>query len=170
MTKVNRFLAVCFAIALSTQVSQAQSQPFNDRRTSARASLAGSPKLYDGTYTATNVSGICGEVPAMMNFSGVASFIIEYPRDARATDQIQSISFSSAKLVGKATTTSEFLLNITVLRSNGGRPPAYVLNTKSNPKVTGTATLLRNKNRSVTLNVRGKDEMGVTLQMSVTCI
>ena len=169
MTSTHRSFTIFLAIALSTEALQAQAQPFNDRRTSARATIAGSRNLYDGTFTATNVSSICGEVPAMMNFSGVASFIIEYPRDARATDQIQSISFGSTKLVGKTTTTSEFLLNIIVLAKNGGRPPAYVLHTKSNPKVTGTATLVRNKNRSVTLNVRGRDEMGVTLQLSVTC-
>jgi hypothetical protein len=165
-----RILAATLGIALSTQGLHAQAQPFNNRKTSAKATIAGSHGTYDGTFVASNVSNICGEVPAMMNFSGQASFIVEYPRDPRDADQIQSISFGSTKLTGKATTASAFLLNISVLAKNGGRPYAYVLNTQDNPKVCGVATLIRNMDRSVVLSVRGKNEAGETIQLSITCI
>ena len=167
----NKCLVSILMIALTATTMHAQAkQPYNDRRASARATIAGSHGTYDGTFTASNVASVCGEVPADRNFSGLASFIIEYPRDPRDADQIQSISFGSTKLVGKTTSTTQFLLNIAVLAKNGGRPYAYVLNTPDNPRVTGAASLLRNKDKSVTLNIRGKNEAGETILMSVTCM
>lgn len=166
----SRIVTVILALAVSSTALQAQTQPWNNRKMSVTATISGSRGLYDGTFTASNVSNTCGEVGAMYNFSGQASFIVEYPRDPRETDQVQSISFGSTKLVGKATSTSSFLLNITVLAKNGGRPYPYVLNTQDNPKVTGLATLLRNKNKSVTLTVRGKNEAKESIVLTITCI
>lgn len=167
--RASRITIAILGIALSAHALSAQSQPFNNRKTSARATIAGSRDLYDGTFVASNVSNTCGEVPAMMNFSGQASFIVEYPRDPQDSDQIQSISFGSTKLVGKVTSTTSFLLNISVLAKNGGRPYPYVLNTQDNDKVTGIATLTKNKNRSITLTIRGKNEAGETIVLTITC-
>ena len=164
-----RIIAVASGIGLLTQPLHSQSQPYNNRPTSAKATITGSHGTYDGTFVASNVANICGEVPAMMNFSGQASFIVEYPRDPRDTDQIQSISFGSTKLTGKATSASSFLLNIHVIAKNGGRPYAYVLNTQDNPTVSGVATLVRNKDKSVVLNVRGTNEARETIQLTITC-
>lgn len=163
------FVVTSIALILSAHPLQAQGQPFNNRKTSAKAIIVGSHNLYDGTFVASNVSNTCGEVPAMMNFSGQASFSVEYPRDPRDSDQIQSISFGSTRLVGKTTSTSSFLLNISVLAKNGGRPYPYVLNTQDNPKVSGVATLMRNKDKSVTLNVHGTNEAKETITLTITC-
>jgi len=157
-------------ILVSSAVNAQTKQPYNDRKASAKATIAGSHGTYDGTFVASNIASVCGEVPADRNFSGVASFIVEYPRDVRDNDQIQSIAFGSSKLAGKATSTTDFLLNIAVIAKDGGRPYAYVLNTSGNPRATGAASLTKNKDRSVTLNIRGKNDAGETIQMSVTCM
>jgi hypothetical protein len=97
--------------------------------------------------------------------------VIEYPSDAKATDQIQSIAFGSTQLVGKVTTSYKFRLNVHVLAKNGGRPSAYVLNTdEGSANTSGTATLVKNKDKSLTLTVKGKNVMGETIQLSVTCM
>lgn len=162
-------VSLALSLAVSSNVVHAQS--INNRKTSARATIAGSRNLYDGTFVATGVSSICGETPKEMSFNGTATFMIEYPSDAKATDQIQSISFGSNKLVEGVTKASLFTLNVGVLAKNGGRPYAYVLNTDPvTAKNTGTATLRKNKGGSVTLSVVGKNDMGQAIQLTVTCM
>lgn len=161
-------LAVSVGLACSWQSVNAQS--VNDRKTSARATITGSPQLYDGAYSTTGTSSVCGELPKEMNFSGEASFIIEFPRDGTGDEQIRSIAFGSNKLVGSVTTASVFSLNVNVTTASGGKPAAYVLNTDSGkPKNTGTATL-KKKGAATTLNVKGTNDMGETIDLTVVCM
>ena len=168
--QISRIVAVALVFAVTSTALPAQTQPWNNRKMSVTATISGSRGLYDGTFTASNVANTCGEVGAMYNFSGQASFIIEYPRDPQETDQVQSVGFGSTKLVGKATSTPSFLLNISVLAKNGGRPYPYALNTQDNPNVKGLATLVRNKNKSVTLTVRGTNEARESIVLMITCM
>jgi len=163
-------IVAALTLVLSARAAHGQAQPWNDRKMTVTATISGSRDLYDGTFTASNVANTCGEVGAFYNFSGQASFIIEYPRDPRDGDQVQSVAFSSTKLVGKVTSTASFLLNVSVLAKNGGRPYPYALNTQDNPKIKGLATLVRNKNKSVTLTVRGTNEAGQSIVLLITCM
>jgi hypothetical protein len=143
-------------------------QGIYQRPTTAQASITGSPKLRDGNFTATGISSICGEVPMMSSMTGTAVFNVEFPNDT-PRGSITSISFGSKELVGGKTRSTKFLLNVSVVTANGGRPPAYVLHTE-NPKPgnTGVATLTK-KGRAVTLKVTGREDMGETISLTVTC-
>jgi len=56
-----------------------------------------------------------------------------------------------------------------VVTANGGRPPNYVLNTDSGQaRNAGTATLT-NTNGGTTLKVTGQNDMGETIDLTVTC-
>lgn len=113
---------------------------------------------------------VCGELPKELNFSGEASFIVEFPRDGTGNEQIRSIAFGSNQLVGGVDTASVFRLNVSVTTAAGGKPAAYVLNTDSGkPKDTGTATLTK-KGAVTTLNVRGQNDMGETIALTVVCM
>ncbi len=158
------------AALLTVPLQSALSQSVNMRKTVARALIAGSHKLYDGDFSVTGKSSVCGELPKEMNFAGVASFIVEFPSDALPSAGIQSIAFSSTKLVGKATTAAIFRLSVSVAGPKIGRPYAYVLNTDDGkPKNTGVATLTRNKGGSLTLKVKGQNDMAQTIDLTVTC-
>jgi hypothetical protein len=148
--------------------SAAQSPSINDRKTTARATITGSPKLRDGSFTASGVSGICGVVPKEASLTGEANFVIEFPNDA-PTGTITSISFGSKQLVGGVTKATAFRLNVGVRTADGGRPPAYVLNTDApNGKASGIATLAEEKGVT-TLGVTGQDAMGESISLTVTC-
>lgn len=157
-------------LAFTASSLPAQTQPFNDRKASARATIVGSRRLYDGTFAASGVAQVCGEMPAMMSMTGTATFVIEYPLDAKDTDQIQSISFGSSQLVGSVRKTSSFRFSIAVRLPNGSRPYAYVLNTDP-PGTTnsGTATLVKNKGGGLTLTVAGTNDRKETVKFSMTC-
>ena len=157
-------------LAFTASSLPAQTQPFNDRKASARATIVGSRRLYDGSFVASGVAQVCGEMPAMMSMSGTANFVVEYPLDAKDTDQIQSVSFGSTKLVGSVRKTSSFRFSIAVRLPNGSRPYAYVLNTDP-PGTTnsGTATLVKNKGGSLTLTVAGTNDRKESVQFSMTC-
>lgn len=162
---------VMIAAALFISSQSVVAQSVNMRKTIARAMIAGSHNRYDGNFNAGGISSVCGELPKEMNFSGLASFIVEFPSDALpATAGIQSIAFSSNQLVGKVTRASVFRLNVAVRTAKGARPPAYVLNTDDRkPKNTGTAILTRNKGGGVTLRVTGQNDMGETIDITITC-
>jgi hypothetical protein len=144
-----------------------QSRPIHDRPTVAKVRIAGSPKLRDGSFELTGTSGVCGEIPKETSLTGQAVFVVEFPNDGRPNDPITSISFGSHQLVGGATKTSVFRLNVTVRTSNGGRPPAYVLTTDT-PNNIGQATLTTTGN-TITLKVTGQEVMGETIDLEVTC-
>jgi hypothetical protein len=147
-----------------------QTPSINQRPTVARVRIAGSPKLRDGSYALTGTSGVCGEIPKEASLTGQATFVVEFPNDGSPNDPINAISFGSSQLVGGVTKASVFRLQVNVRTANGGRPPAYVLNTDSpNPKNRGEATLTV-KGTTVTLRVTGQEVMGETIDLEVTCM
>ena len=168
MTSHSKRCAVAFTLIMATAPQLIEAQGIYQRKTSAQAQITGSPKLRDGTFGATGVSGICGEIPKESSMTGTATFVIEFPNDV-PTGTVTSVSFGSKQLVGGVTKTSKFMLNVSVKTANGGRPPAYVLDTET-PKRghNGTATLTK-KGRSVTLSVTGSEDMGENITLKVTC-
>jgi hypothetical protein len=124
-------------------------------------------RVYAGTFHTIAPSRVCGELPAELNFAGVASFVVEFP-DADNTE-ITNVTFGSTSLVGGTTTTGSFRLDVGVKAKDGGRPPNYVLNTDPpNPGVTGTATRTSSAGTD-TLKVTGRNEMGETIEMTLVC-
>ena len=158
------------AISLMVVSSSVDAQGINQRKTTAQATIAGSHNLYDGSFAATGISSICGEIPKFQSLTGTAVYVIEFPYDPLPNATIQSIAFGSSKLVGGVTKTTVFRLSIAVVTANGGRPYAYVLNTDPvTPKNTGTATLTK-KGKVATLAVRGQNERGETIRLTVSCM
>ena len=99
----------------------------------------------------------------------LAVFVVEFPYDGTGNEPINSISFGSKELVGGVTKSTVFRMNVNVLTAKGGKPPAYVLNTDPpSPKNVGTATLTR-KGNETTLRVVGQNDMGETIDLTVTC-
>lgn len=159
---------VLFLTLILAAASPAQAQSINQKKTSARAIIAGSHGTYDGTFASTGTSSICGEIPKEV--MGVATFAVEFPTDEAENAQIQSIAFGSKELVGKTTTAAVFRLNVSVLAANGGRPYAYALNTDgSDPNSSGTATLTKDKG-ALTVKVSGKNGMGETIDLTIVCM
>lgn len=156
------------SLAAAIASSAAQSPSINDRRTTATATISGSPKRRDGSFTASGVSGVCGVVPKEQSLTGEAVFVIEFPNDA-PTGTITSIAFGSKALVGGVTRSTAFRLDVGVRTGNGGRPPNYVLNTDPpTAKVSGVATLTETKGVT-TLHVTGTEVMGETIDLTVVC-
>jgi hypothetical protein len=161
-------LVLPLALALEGRWQSAQAQSINQRQTIAEARIAGSRGLYDGSFAATGTSSVCGEIPKEASMTGVATFVVEFPSDA-LNEPLQSIAFGSNDLVGGVTKASVFRLMVHVKTARGGTPPGYVLNTDSgNPKNVGTATLT-NKGGVTTLKVVGQNDMGETIDLTVTC-
>ena len=165
---MNPRLVVLAACLVAGGVSAAQTPSIYGRKTTARAQITGSPKLRDGAFTASGVSGICGVIPKESSMTGEATFVIEFPNDV-PTGTVTSVAFGSKELVGGVTKSTRFRLSVGVLTANGGRPPAYVLNTDApNAKVSGIAILSEAKGVT-TLNVTGAEVMGETITLSVIC-
>ena len=162
-------LLTLLALAFCTQA--AHSQGIYQRKTTVKATIAGSHNIYDGSFTGSGVSSICGEIPKMSSMTGVDTFVIEYPNDDPKNAGSQSVSLCSKQLVGKATTARLFTLNVAVRLPNGSKPYAYVLNTDPPRKGnSGVATIARSKN-SVTVRVKGSNERGgETIDFSITCM
>ena len=156
--------------ACAAGLSWAQSPSIYKRDTAAQAQISGSHKRYDGSFALTAKSSICGEIPKEASLTGTAVFVVEFVYDGTADAPITSISFGSKELVGGVTTSTVFRLNVNVVTAQGGRPPAYVLNTDPpSPKNVGTATLTR-KGNETTLRVVGQNDMGETITLTVTCL
>jgi hypothetical protein len=153
-------------VALAGGWESVQAQSINQRPTTAQALIAGSRGLYDGSFAATDTSSVCGEIPKEV--MGIATFVVEFPSNA-ITAPLQSIAFGSNELVGGVTKGTVFRLNVHVKTAQGGTPPAYVLNTDDGkPKNVGTATLTK-KGGVTTLKVVGQNDMGETIDLSVSC-
>ena len=167
-----RTLAIAAAIVTAAALVPADrslAQSINQRKTTVDATIAGSRKLYDGKFAATGTSSICGEIPKESSMTGTASFVIEYPSDDPVNAPVQSIAFGSTQLVGAVRTATLFRLSIAVRTADGGKPHAYVLNTDPpGAKTSGTATLSKVKNQ-LTLKVRGQNEMGETIDLTIVC-
>ena len=95
------------------------------RPTQITATLGNSPRRYNGTYTASQVSRVCGEIDPAVSF-GPRAFIVEFPLDYDGVSNITDLRFTSKALVGPVKETGSFHVSINVKTSNGGTPPAYV--------------------------------------------
>ena len=163
-----RLVIVAALLAAGAVSAAAQSPSINGRNTTSRAQITGSPKLRDGSFTASGVSGVCGVIPKEASLTGEAAFVIEFPNDT-PTGTITSVSFGSKELVGGVTKSTRFRLSVAVLTAKGGRPPSYVLNTDSpNAKTSGIAILSEAKGIT-TLRVTGQEVMGETSDLIVVC-
>jgi len=169
-TRTLAIAAAFVTVAALVPIDRSPAQSINQRKTTVDATIAGSHNLYDGKFVATGTSRVCGEIPKESSMTGTASFVIEYPYDDPVNAPVQSIAFGSTELVGTARKATLFRLSVHVRTANGGKPHAYVLNTDppGNPKTNGVATLSKVKNQ-LTLNVRGKNEMGETIDLTVVC-
>lgn len=173
---VTRFLARSIVAALlgaagvlwvATNDASAQ-QSLMQRPTDVRATLDNSPKLYNGAYTSSGVARMCGETDPLQSFTGQRIFVAEFPLDYN-NGSIFDLRFSSKTLVGSVRETGSFFVSITVKAANGGRPPAYVVDTeRPAPKNSGSASLIV-KNGVATLHVTASDALAQTLDLTVTC-
>ena len=168
-----RILATAAAIitlATLVPVDRAPAQSINQRKTRVDATIVGSNKLYDGVFSSTGVSSVCGEIPKESSMTGTATFVVEYPNDDPGNAQVQSVAFGSNELVGTTRKTLSFRLNVHVRTPDGGKPNAYVLNTDTPaPKTSGVATLTKQGNQ-LTLKVSGQNEMGEKITLTVICL
>jgi hypothetical protein len=165
---MNPRLVIVTAFLAAGAVSSAQSPSINGRTTTVKAQITGSPKLRDGSFNASGVSGVCGVIPKEASPTGEAIFVIEFPNDA-PTGTVTSIAFGSKQLVGGVTRSTVFRLSVAVLTAKGGRPPSYVLNIDSaGAKASGTAILSEAKGVT-TLRVTGQEVMGETIDLTVVC-
>lgn len=167
--RIGQFGLALALAACAAGLTWAQSLSIYQRETVAQALIAGSHGRYDGSYALTAKSSICGEIPKEASLTGTAVFVVEFPFDGTGNEPINSISFGSKELVGGVTKSTVFRMNVNVLTAKGGKPPAYVLNTDPpSPKNVGTATLTR-KGNETTLRVVGQNDMGETIDLTVTC-
>lgn len=170
----NRLIQICLTVVLTVAVAPAwqpvHAQSIYQRHTVARAIIAGSHKLYDGTFNGSGASSICGMIPKEASMTGTDVFIIEYPYDLPGDSPIQSISFGSKQLVGKVKKATMFTLNVAVRLPNGSKPYAYVLHTDdpTKPKNTGTATLATSAG-ALRLTLSGTNDRGETIKLTVEC-
>jgi hypothetical protein len=131
--------------------------------------MGNSPKLYNGTYTTSQVSRMCGETDPAQSFTGQRIFLVEYPLDYSAGTDIVDVRFSSRSLVGTVRQTSTFFVSVTVKAAIGGQPPAYVVDTeRPAPGNSGSASLVI-KGGVASLTVRAVDQLGQTLDLTVVC-
>ena len=142
-------------------------EPFNMRPTDVTVVMSTSRGLYDGTYTSSQVSKICGVVPKELNFSGVPAFLVNFPDDA-GNGQVQDVTFDSKELVGNVTKTTRFYLSVSLQAPRIGSPYPYVLDT-SQPKMTGSAIVATPSPGTTTLTVRGVNDRGETVDLTLTC-
>lgn len=149
-------------------VSQASQDPWIQRPTDVSIVMSTSRGKYDGSYTLSLPSSICGEVPKDRNFSGVAAFIVQFPYPDPLDHDISDVTFNSKVLVGGVTTTDKFYLSVSVQSPTIGRPAAYVLDTLQ-PKMTGTASLKTLSPGTVQLKVDGVNDRGETVNLTLVC-
>ncbi len=143
-------------------------QSLMQRPTDVAATLMNSPTLYNGAYTSSGIARLCGETDPLQSFTGQRIFLVEFPLDDTG-GSVVDLRFSSKTLVGSVRETGSFFVSITVKAANGGRPPAYVVDTeRPAPKNSGTATL-NVKNGIATLHVTASDALGQGLNLTVTC-
>lgn len=140
-------------------------QTIYQRPTLVRIVIAGTARDRAGEYNSSGTSSICGEIPKEASLTGEASFIIEYPGAGTVT----TIAFGSNQLVAKTTTGNKFRLSVGMINARGGRPPQFVLNTDTGRAGnSGVATLTRART-GATLKVVGQNDMGETIDLTVTC-
>jgi len=160
---------VIVILAVASMPMLAMQQNIYQRPTSVSATITGSPTLRDGVFKGQGTSGICGEVPKMMSLTGTDIFSIEFGDEKMSPGSVYSVSFGSKQLVKGVQNGSQFVLNVSVVTANGGKPPIYALDTET-PKagVSGTATLTQ-KGQATTLSLTGMNEAKEKITLTVTC-
>ena len=139
------------------------------RPTTVTIVISGVPGDRTGSYEMKAPSSICGEIPKEASLTGEAVFIVEFPSDMPAGGRITSVAFSSNQLVAGVKRSTRFRLTAGIVRADGGKPALYVLNTDSGqPKNVGGATLAATKG-TVTLMVTGQNDLGETVELTVSC-
>jgi hypothetical protein len=131
--------------------------------------IMGNSRRYTGTYHASQVSQVCGELGPEQSITGERVFVVEFPYDG--TPEITAVSFGSSKLVSGVTTTDQFRLNVSVKAQQGGEPPAFALHTApplARNMGQGSATL-NVVAGTATLRVVGANEMGETIDITLVC-
>ena len=155
--------ALLVAMVLASSAAP-QSPSIYRRPTAAKITIGGTSPDRRGEYVATRVA-TCGEVSKDASLTGEAAFIVEFPGEGNIT----TISFGSNQLVANVTKANKFRLSVGVINAKGGQPPLFVLNTDSGQKGnSGVATLTKDKT-GVTLHVVGENDMGETIDLTVTC-
>src|SRR6478672_5938177 len=167
---MQRWLGVLLMVAVSQSLQTVNAQSINQRPAVIKAIIAGSHKIYDGSFTGSGKSNMCGLIPKESSMTGTDVFVIEYPYDDPGDSPIQSLSFGSKQLVGKVKKAPVFRLNVAVRLPNGSKPYAYVLNTDdpTKPKNTGTAALASVAS-GLKLTVSGTNDRGETINLTVEC-
>jgi hypothetical protein len=139
------------------------------RPTEVTAVLGNSPRLYNGKYSTSQVSRMCGETDPLQSFTGQRIFVVEYPLDYNGTAEIVDVRFSSRSLVGPIRQTNTFFVSVTVKAKIGGQPPAYVVDTERPAAGNSGTASLEIKGGVTRLSVRGVDQLGQTLDLTVVC-
>jgi hypothetical protein len=147
---------------------QTGQNPANQRPTDITLIMDNS-RQYTGTYHASQVSQVCGELSPEESITGERMFVVEFPYDG--TPEITRVTFGSTKLVSGVTTTDQFRLNVGVRTKQGVEPQQFVMATV--PPVArdmgqGTATL-NVAAGTATLRVVGANEMGETIDITLVC-
>ncbi len=126
-------------------------------------------RRYTGTYHASQVSQVCGELRPEESLTGARVFVVEFPYDG--TPEITAVAFGSSKLVSGVTTTDEFDLNVGVMAKQGGQPSAFVIHTAPPvPRNMGQGMATLNSAAGTdTLRIVGANELGETIDMTVVC-
>ena len=123
--------------------------------------------MYPGTYKASETARICGETDPTQFITGERTFLIEFPADG--DPEITDLRFDSKELVRGVATTTKFHVSVTVKAKDGGRPPAYVVDTeRPTPGDSGRASLTVTGG-TAELNVTAADSLGQTLNLTVVC-
>jgi len=167
-THIRNGAAVLLIVAVAGIPVSAVQQNIHQRPTSVTATITGSPTLRDGNFTGKGTSGICGEIPKMASLTGEDTFVIEFTGvDTRGS--VYSVSFGSKQLVRGVLNGNKFLLNVSVVTANGGKPPVYALDTQTpKPGESGAATLTQ-KGQATTLSLTGMNDMKEKITLTVTC-
>ncbi len=155
-------------MAPDAAAAQSEQNPVNQRPTDVTL-IVGSDPQPAGTYSASQLAQICGELRPEESITGERAFIVEFPSDG--TPEITAVSFGSSKLVSGVTTTDQFRLNISANAKEGAAPIRFVIDTV--PPVQrnmgqGTATLNVDSGTD-TLRVVGANETGETFDLMLVC-
>jgi hypothetical protein len=165
---IGRAATPILVLALASSPMLAAQQNLYQRPTSVTAAITGSPTLRDGNFTGRGTSNICGEIPKIMSLTGVDTFSIEFS-GTDTPGSVYSVSFGSKQLVRGVVNGSKFVLNVSVVTANGGKPPLYALDTETPAAgVSGTA-MLTQKGQATTLALTGTNAAKEKITLTVTC-
>jgi hypothetical protein len=162
-------------VVLTGGLAQGQGQAsIYQKATTGYADIGGSEsKWYGGRYDIGGTSSICGEIPKESSLTGEAVFVVEFSGGG-GRQTVTSIAFGSKGLTGSAKETNTFTLNVHVVTEKGGRPPAYVLNTKQTDAKTRSTNLLpkamlTRQGGVTTLDIAGVNDANETITLRLTC-